>query len=84
MFGMIAGLLLAAFVGVFRRRLPICAGQLLMVVALLLGTSGIVACSKAAGTVLAPGTPSGNYSPIVTATGADGTTNSITVSLTVR
>ncbi|MEO6922814.1 MAG: hypothetical protein ABI142_03230, partial [Bryocella sp.] len=84
LFGMIAGLLLAAFVGVFRRRLPMRAGQLLMVVALLLGTSGIVACSKAAGTVLAPGTPSGNYTPTVTATGADGTTNSITVSLTVR
>ena len=84
MVGLFAGLILATSVGLFRRRLPIRAGQMLMAVALLLGASGMVACSKSAGTVLAPGTPAGSYTVTVNLAGSDGTTSSFTIPLTVK
>jgi hypothetical protein len=83
MVGVFAGLVLAALIGVFRRRIPLRSGQLLMAIALLLAASGLTACSKAAGTPLAPGTSAFNGTVTVTATGSDGTISSFTVPLNV-
>jgi hypothetical protein len=83
--GLFAAALLAAVLGIFRRRIPLRATQLLLAIAFLLGASGLVACSKSAGTVLSAGTPAGSYNNItVTATGTDGTVASTTISLTVN
>jgi hypothetical protein len=82
----LAGILLALAVGVRRRRIRF--AQLWMVLALLLATTGMVACGKATGTVLQPRTPAspaGQPYPItVTVTGSTGTSPApITFQLTV-
>jgi len=83
MLAVFTGVVLALLIGVFRRRIPLRSGQLLMVIALLLAASGLTACGKAAGTQLTPATPAFNGNVTVTATGSDGTVSSFTVPLTV-
>jgi large repetitive protein len=81
-FGILPGVLLALWVGIRRRRSPLRFGGALMALALLLATSGLVACGKGGPTSLA--TPSGTSTVTVTATGSTGTTASFTVPLIVK
>ncbi len=83
MIGIVTGFVMAAWIGVFRRRIPLRSSQLLLLVALLLAATGLTACGKAAGTVLAPGTPAFNGNITVTATGSDGTIATVAVPLNV-
>lgn len=80
--GMIPGLLMALLIGLRRRRVPMRYGQLWMALALLLATSGTIACNGNVQVV--PATPSGSYNITVTATGTTGTVASFTVPLTVK
>jgi Bacterial Ig-like domain (group 3) len=80
--GMIPGLLMALFIGLRRRRVPMRYGQLWMALALLLATSGTIACNGNVQVV--PATPAGSYNVTVTATGSAGTVASFTVPLTVK
>jgi len=66
----LTGVLMALAIGLRRRRIRF--AQVWMMLALLLATSGTVACGKALGTVLVPGTPAGTYTLTVTATGSAG------------
>ncbi len=79
------GLLLAMWIGIRRRKHVLRFGKVWMALALLLITSGMVACGKVGGggpTVLA--TPSGTSTVTVTATGSAGTVSTFTVPLTVK
>jgi Bacterial Ig-like domain (group 3) len=78
----LSGLGLALLIGLRRRRSPLRYGQMWMALALLLATSGVVACGN--GVKSTPATPAGTYSIVVTATGSAGTTSSATVPLTVN
>jgi streptogramin lyase len=78
----LCGLGLALLVGLRRRRAPLRYGQLWMALALLLATSGIVACTN--GIASGPSTPTGTYNITVTATGSGGVTSSTPVQLTVN
>jgi hypothetical protein len=66
-----AGVLLALAIGLRRRRIRF--AQVWMALALLLATTGTVACGKAVGTVLQPATPAGTYTITVTPTSTTGT-----------
>jgi hypothetical protein len=78
-----AGALLALAIGLRRRRIRF--AQLWMALALLLATTGTVACGKAVGSVLQPATPAGTYTITVTATSSAGTSPApITFQLTVH
>ncbi len=79
---MAAGFSLALLIGIRRRHAALRFGQLWMVLALLLGTSGIVACGS--GVTAAARTPAGAYTVTITATGSNGITSSFTVPLTVK
>ena len=79
--GVIPGLLLALMIGLRRRRVPMRYGQLWMALALLLATSGTIACSNVQNV---PATPSGSYNITVTATGSTGTVSSFVVPFTVQ
>ena len=79
---LMSGFGLALLIGIRRRRAPLRFGQLWMVVALLIGASGIAGCGNA--TLGGPATPSGNYTVTVTATGSTGTTGTFTVPLTIK
>ena len=78
-FGVLAGLSLALLIGLRRRRMRF--GQIWIALALLLATSGIVACGKGSTT---PASPSGNYTITVTGTGSTGVTSSFTVPLKIQ
>jgi large repetitive protein len=78
----LVGLGLALCIGLRRRRAPLRYGQLWMMLALLLASSGAVACGN--GVTSAPRTPSGTYTLTITATGSAGTNASFTVPLTVK
>jgi hypothetical protein len=81
----VAGLGLALFIGLHRRRVPMPYGQFWMLLGLLIASSGVLACGKGAGTVLTPPTPSGTYTITVTPTGTAGTAPApITFPLTVN
>jgi hypothetical protein len=78
-----AGVGLALLIGLHRRRIGSRLSQVFMAVALLIATSGLVACS--ANTVNAPPTtPVGSYTLTVTATGSAGGTSTIPFPLTVN
>jgi hypothetical protein len=80
-----AGLGLALCIGLRRRRVHMPYGQLWMLLALLIASSGVLACGKGAGTVLTPSTPSGTYTITVTPTSTAGTAPApITFPLTVN
>jgi hypothetical protein len=81
-FGILPGVLLALFVGVRRRKSPLRYGQVWLALALLLTTSGLMACGKSGNTTAA--TPSGTYTVTVQATGSAGTITSFTLPLTVK
>jgi len=84
-FSAFTALTLALMVGIRRRRIPMRYGQLWMALALLVAASGVMACGKAVGSTLQPGTPAGTYSNIVvTATGSTGTTTTIPITLIVN
>ena len=73
------------WIGIRRRKHVLRFGKVWMALALLLITSGMVACGKVGGggpTVLA--TPSGTSTVTVTATGSAGTVSTFTVPLTVK
>jgi hypothetical protein len=75
---------LALLIGLRRRRLPMRLGQLGMVLALLLASSGLIACN---GSVNAPpSTPISTtpYNITITATGSTGTVSTFMVTLTVQ
>jgi hypothetical protein len=77
-----AACVLALLVGLRRRSARHPLGRLAMIFLLLVGASGMVACS---GTVSgAPATPAGTYNITVTATGSTGATSTFTVPLTVN
>jgi hypothetical protein len=76
------GLGSALLFGLGRRRLLMRHGQLWMVIALLLASSGLLACGKSS-TVSSP-TPAGSYTVTVTATGSTGTLSSFTVPLVIH
>jgi len=79
----LSGMLLALAIGLRRRRIRF--AQVWMVLALLLATTGTVACGKAVGSTLQPATPSGTYTITVTPTGSTGTSPApITFQLTVQ
>jgi len=65
------GVLLALAIGLRRRRTRL--AQICMALALLVATSGTLACGKAVGTVLQPATPTGTYTITVTGTSSTGT-----------
>jgi hypothetical protein len=75
---------LALLIGLRRRRLPMRLGQLGMVLALLLASSGLVACNS--NVSAPPATPISTtpYNITITATGSTGTVSSFMVSLTVQ
>jgi hypothetical protein len=73
---------LALAIGLRRRRAPLRYGQFWMVLALLLGASGAIACGN--GVTTATRTPAGSYTVTVTATGSAGTISSVNVPLTVK
>jgi Bacterial Ig-like domain (group 3) len=75
------GMVLALAIGLRRRRAPLRYGQYWMALALLLITSGTVACGN--GVTTAPRTPAGSYTITVTATGSTGSPSIVTVPLTV-
>lgn len=75
------GLGLALGIGMRRRRAPLRYSQLWMALALLLATSGTVACNSA---VSSARTPAGPYTITITATGSTGTVSSFTVPLMVN
>jgi hypothetical protein len=78
-----AGVLLVLAIGLRRRRIRF--AQIWMALALLLATSGTLACGKGVGTVLQPATPAGTYTITVTATGSAGSSPApITFQLTVH
>jgi len=78
-----AGVLMALAIGLRRRRIRF--AQVWMVLALLLATSGTLACGKATGSVLQPATPAGTYTITVTATGSAGASPApLTFQLTVH
>jgi hypothetical protein len=78
-----AGVVLALAIGLRRRRIRF--AQLWMALALLLATSGTLACGKPVGSVLQPATPAGTYTITVTATGSAGASPApITFQLTVH
>ena len=79
--GMVSGFGLALLIGIRRRKSSLRFGQLWMVLALLVGASGMLACGgQLEG---GPATPAGSYTVTVTATGSTGTTSTFTVPLTV-
>jgi hypothetical protein len=79
---MVSGFGLALLIGLRRRNSALRFSQLWMVLALLIGASGMAACSgQLEG---GPATPAGNYTITVTATGSTGATSSFTVPLTVN
>ncbi len=84
MLAVLGGVGLALMIGLFRRRIPMRYGQLVMAIALLLAASGMIACGKPVGSVLTPATPAGTSTVTVTATGTDGTVAHFTVPLTVN
>jgi len=73
MVSVLAGLMLALFIGLRRRRVAMRYGQIWMALALLIAATGTVACGKAVGTVLQPATPAGTYTITVTAVPSVGT-----------
>ena len=79
---MVSGFGLALLIGLRRRQTPMRFGEIAMVLALLLGTSGLVACGS--GVQAAAPTPAGSYTVTVTATGSTGATSTFTVPLTVN
>jgi Bacterial Ig-like domain (group 3) len=81
-FAILPGVLLALFVGIRRRKSPLRYGQVWLALALLLTTSGLMACGKSGNTTAA--TPSGTFTVTVQATGSAGTITSFTVPLTVK
>lgn len=77
--------LLAASFSIFARKRMKRFRQIAMAFALLLLAGGSVGCGKGVGTVLQPGTPSGNYTITVTASGSSGSSATpITFTLTVQ
>jgi hypothetical protein len=68
-FGILPGILLALWVGIRRRKSPMRFSQAWMALALLLATTGLMACGKA-GTSTVAGTPAGVYNVTVVATGS--------------
>jgi hypothetical protein len=84
MLAVLGGVGLALMIGLFRRRIPMRYGQLVMAIALLLAASGMIACGKPVGSVLTPATPAGTSTVTVTATGTDGTVAHFAVPLTVN
>jgi hypothetical protein len=79
----IGAVLLALAIGLRRRRIRF--AQVWMSLALLLATTGMVACGKPAGSVLQPQTPVGTYTVTVTPTSSVGTAPaSITFQLIVQ
>ena len=76
------GLGLALVIGLRRRRHGLPYAHLWMALALLLASSGIVACGKGANTLT--GTPAGTYTVTVTSSGSTGTNTTFTVPLTVN
>ena len=80
--GALAGLVMALLVGLRGRRAPLRYRQLWMVLALLIASSGAIACGNSV--VAKQATPAGTYSITITATGSTGTPSSFTVPLTVN
>ena len=78
----LAGLVMALLVGLRGRRAPLRYRQLWMVLALLIASSGAIACGNSA--VAKQATPAGTYSITITATGSTGTPSSFTLPLTVN
>ncbi len=75
------GIGLALMIGLRRRKLPL--RGLWMAIALLLTSSGLLACSSGVVNNL-PITPKGTYTITVTATGTTGTTSSVALPLTIQ
>ena len=73
---------MALLVGLRGRRSPLRYRQLWMVLALLIASSGAIACGNSK--VAAQATPAGTYSITITVTGSMGTPSSFTLPLTVN
>lgn len=78
----LAGLVMALLIGLRSRRAPLRYRQLWMVLALLIASSGAIACGNAV--TAAKATPAGSYSITITATGSTGTLSTFTIPLTVN
>lgn len=78
----LAGLGMALLVGLQGRRSPLRYRQLWMVLALLIASTGAIACGN--GVKAQQATPAGTYSITITATGSTGTPSTFTLPLTVN
>jgi ABC-type phosphate transport system substrate-binding protein len=73
---------MALLVGLQGRRSPLRYRQLWMVLALLIASTGAIACGN--GVKAQQATPAGTYSITITATGSTGTPSTFTLPLTVN